>query len=411
MMLAMSNLTRREFGATGLVLAAPVRKLFGAAGLDESLRASLERNRIPAATAMVASTDKIIYAGAFGKRDSASGVAVKPDFIFGIASMTKAITTTAALQLVEQGKVTLDGPVGEHLPQLAKLDVLHGFDQKTGAPVLRPASKPVTLRQLLTHTSGFCYDIWDEQMFQYASKVPSGPAAVPPLMFEPGTRWQYGTGIDWAGRLVEKVSGLTLEQYFQSRIPAPLGMKDTSYILAPEKFDRMVSLYQRQNDGSLKENRRAQPSPPREFNGGGGLYSTVGDYTRFMQMILRRGRGAGKEQILEARTVEMMKTNQIGALSAGKMKTYRPQLSSELQFHPGATDGFTLGFLINATAYEGGRSAGSLAWAGLDNTFYWIDPRRGMCAVLMMQFLPFVDQSAVAVLNDFERAVYATQRG
>jgi methyl acetate hydrolase len=339
-------------------------------------------------------------------------VAATTGSIFAIASMTKAITSTAALQLVEQGKATLDEPVAKHLTQLANLDVLQGFDKNTGKPVLRPSSKPVTLRQLLTHTSGFCYDGWDEQMFKYAAQAPpAAPDAVTPLMFEPGTRWQYGTGVDWAGRLVEAVSGLTLEEYFQRNILKPLGMKDTSYILPPEKFDRLVSTYQRQSDGSLKENPRRQPAPPKFFIGGGGLYSTVGDYTRFMQMILRRGRGEGKQQILQPKTVEMMAANQIGELSAGKMKSFRLDRSSEVQFHPGFIDGFTLGFLINKTAYDGGRSAGSLAWAGIDNTFYWIDPRRGVCAVLMMQFLPFVDKDAVGVLNDFERAVYASLQG
>ncbi len=404
----MPVITRRELGSAALLLLARVGRLPGATGIDEALRSAVERRKIPAAAAMVSTAEKTIYSGAFGKRDSASGVDVAPDSIFAIASMTKAITSTAALQLVDAGKVKLDEAVSRNLPQLEKLEVLQGFERTSGKPILRPARRPVTLKHLLTHTSGFAYDTWDEGMFRYAAHAgTAAPGSVPPLMFEPGTRWQYGTSVDWAGRLVEAVSGLTLEEYFQRNIFQPLGMKDTSYILPPAKFDRLVSAWQRQSDGSLRENPRNQPAVPKSFNGGGGLYSTIGDYTRFMQMILRRGRGAGQEQILQAKTVAMMAANQIGALSAGKMKTFRPDRSSEVQFHPGFTDGFGLGFLINNTAYEGGRSAGSLAWAGIDNTFYWIDPRRGLCAVLMMQFLPFVDQDAMGVLNDFERAVYA----
>jgi CubicO group peptidase (beta-lactamase class C family) len=185
-------------------------------------------------------------------------------------------------------------------------------------------------------------------------------------------------------------------------------MKDTGFTFPAAKFDRLVSRYQRQSDGSLKEDPRNLPQPPKFFNGGGGLYSTTGDYVRFMQMILRRGRASGSDQVLQAKTVEMMSTNQIGDLSAGKLKTAQPNLSSDVDFHPGFTDKFTYGFLLNTPAYQGGRSAGSLAWAGIDNTFYWIDPRKKLCAVLMMQFLPFVDREAVGLLSDFEKAVYAT---
>ena len=184
-------------------------------------------------------------------------------------------------------------------------------------------------------------------------------------------------------------------------------MQDTSYLVPPAKFDRLVSTYTRQDNGSLKESPRVQPKAPKEFNGGGGLYSTTGDYVRFMQMILGKGRGNNKARILQPKTVEMMEVNQIGTATAGKMKSSRPTFSSDVDIQPGATEKWGLGFLINTTAYEGGRSAGSLAWAGLFNTFYWIDPKRSRCAVLMMQFLPFVDKEAVGLLGDFERAAYA----
>jgi len=393
-----------------LALGAQARRSFGATGIEQTLRSGLERRKIPAATAMVANADKTIYAGAFGKRDSASGVDVKIDSIFYIASMTKAVTSAAAMQLVERGSLKLDEPVGARLPELAKLDVLEGFDA-SGKPKLRPAVKPVTLRRLLTHTSGFAYDTWDGNMFKYAQQrgaaAPNAGPVVTPLAFEPGTRWQYGTSLDWTGRLVEVASGQTLEQYFQTNILQPLGMKDTSFIVRAEKFDRVVSSYRRQSDGSLKEDPRTLPAPPKFFNGGGGLSSTAGDYVRFMQMILRHGRGAGKEQILRPKTVDLMSTNQIGELGAGKLKTFRPSISDDVDLHPGATDKWGFGFLINTTPYEGGRSTGSLAWAGVENTFYWIDPRSGICAVIMMQFFPFVDKEAVGMLRDFESAVYA----
>jgi CubicO group peptidase (beta-lactamase class C family) len=411
----MTVLTRRQFGALAAAGAAQVKGLFAArdfspAGLDQRLRGSMIRRKIPCVVAMVATPDRVVYTGAFGKRDVKSGLDVKADSIFAIASMTKAITTTAAMQLVEQGKVQLQEPVSKYLPQLAKLDVITGFDS-AGKPMLRPASKPVTLHHLLTHTSGFAYDTWDETMLKYNSQNggPSGPVVAPltPLIFDPGTRWQYGTSIDWAGRLVEKVGGLTLEQYFQKNILQPLGMKDTTFVFRGDKFERLVSSSRRQPDGTLKEDPRNVPAPPKEFNGGGGLFSTAPDYVLFMQMILRQGKGVNGAQILQPKTVAMMTANQIGDISAGKLKTFRPTISSDVDFHPGATDGFTYGFLINKTPYNGGRSAGSLAWAGVENTFYWIDPQRALCAAVMMQFFPFVDKEGVGLLSDFEKAVYA----
>jgi methyl acetate hydrolase len=401
-------MSRREFGGLAALLGAQGGGLLAANGagkLDDTLRSGIAQRKIPAAVGMAATPDSILYSGAFGTRDS-SGAPVNADSIFAIASMTKAITTVAALQLVEQGKVKLDEPVSQHLPQLGKLEVLEGFDAATGKPKLRPARTPVTLKHLLTHTSGICYDIWDPDMFQYTSKMKGAVPDVAPLMFEPGTRWQYGMGVDWAGRLVEAVSGMNLEAYFQAKILEPLDMRDTSYLMPASKFDRLVTGYARQADGSLQQNPRVPPRVPKEFGGGGGLYSTTADCVRFMQMILRKGRGRNGDRILQAPTVESMEINQIGAATAGKMKSYRPNLSSDVDMQPGATEKWGLGFLINTTAYGGGRSEGSLAWAGLFNTFFWIDPKRSTCAVLMMQFLPFVDQEAVGLLGDFERAVY-----
>jgi methyl acetate hydrolase len=402
---SMSPISRREF-CGAITLGAGVGIVSGASGIDETLRASVKRRKIPAAVAMVATAEKTTYTGAFGKRDSAAVADLLPDSIFRIASMTKAVTSVAAMQLVEQGKLKLDEPVAKHLPELGGLEVLEAFDKNTGNPILHPVSKPVTLRRMLTHTAGFAYDTWDENLRRYLEH--NGAKGVPPLVFEPGARWEYGTNLDWTGRLVEAVTGQTLEAYFQRNILAPLGMKDTSYNLPAEKYERLVGSHQRQSDGSLKETPRTPPAPAKTFNGGGGLFSTAGDYVRFMQMILRRGRGSDQQQILRRDTVDMMTSNQIGELSAGKMKSVRRDRSSDVDFHPGVDDKFGFGFLINTVAYEGGRSAGSLAWAGIENTFYWIDPRRGVCAALLMQFLPFCDTEAIGALRDFERAVYAS---
>jgi CubicO group peptidase (beta-lactamase class C family) len=408
-------MNRRQLVTAALCAGVSPGNLWGDAAIDspgridETLRSGIARRKIPAAVGMVATGSKTLYAGAFGKRDS-EGTLAAVDSIFAIASMTKAITTVAAMQLVEQGKVTLEEPVSKYLPQLEKLDVLQGFDAG-GKPILRPSRTAITLKHLLTHTSGLCYDTWDERMFRFASLSAGAPAsgAVGPLMFEPGERWQYGQGVDWAGRLVEKISGMSLEDYFQAKILGPLEMRDTSYILPPANFDRLIGRWTREN-GELKPNPRTQPAPPKTFNGGGGLYSTAADYARFMQMILRQGRGVNNAAILQPKTVESMEVNQIGTATAGKMHSYRPDYSSDVDIQPGFTEKWGLGFLINTTAYTGGRAAGSLAWAGIYNTFYWIDTRSGICCVLLMQFLPFVDQEAVGLLNDFERSVYASLR-
>jgi len=183
-------------------------------------------------------------------------------------------------------------------------------------------------------------------------------------------------------------------------------MADTSYILPAAKFDRLVSSHRRQANGDLQQDERTLPAPPKTFNGGGGLYSTASDYVRFMQTILNHGSGPNNVRILQPKTVESMAANQIGKLTAGKMKSFRPNLSSDVDVQPGYAEKWGLGFLINTTPYAGGRSAGSLAWAGLFNTYYWIDPKRQRCAVILMQYLPFVDKEAVGLLDEFERVVY-----
>lgn len=395
----MHQITRRNF--TGLTLALPLT--MRAANLDTTLAASVTRRGIPACAAMVAGPDRTLYQGAFSQGTTTRS-------IFRIASMTKPVTAVAAMQLVERGKCKLDDPAGKYLPELTQLQVLDSFAED-GHPILRPAAGPVLLRHLLTHTSGFAYTIWDPLLTRYSEyleKTKAPPSHLDPLMFDPGTRWEYGTSMDWTGRLVEAITGQTLEAWFQQEILQPLGMQDTSFIFPKEKFERLVTEYQRDDSGMLKAKPRKLPGPPKSFNGGGGLYSTPEDYVRFMQMFLQRGKGPGDTRILRAETVDLMTVNHIGDLSAGKLKTVTPQTSSDMDVHPGHTDGFGYGFLINSVAYDGGRSAGSLAWAGIDNTFFWIDPHRRLCAVIMMQFLPFCDQQAVGVLQDFEHAVYAT---
>ena len=401
----MQRFTRREFGGLALAIGTGSVRLFAANSIDGVLRSGMEQRKIPAVTAMAGTAGAITYSGAFGTRDSASGMAVTPESIFAIASMTKAVTSVGALQLVEQGKMTLDEPASKHLPELGKLQVLDGFDS-AGKPILRPATRPVTLRHLLTHTSGFSYDTWHEAMFKLTA---SGADATHVLAFEPGTKWQYGPSTLWAGRLVEAVSGMDLEKYLQQSVLGPLGMKDTTFIFPKEKYERLVGRYQREANGSLTPVQRSMPMPPTTYRGDGGLFSTAPDYLKFTQMILKRGAGPGGERILKEKTVALMAANGTGHIPAGRLKTWRPAQSSDVDLHAGHDDRYTLGFLMNPDAVPGGRSAGSLGWAGIYNTYYWIDPHRNICGVIMMQFLPFADKEAVGLLDDFQHAVYSSR--
>ncbi|HEY0203715.1 MAG TPA: serine hydrolase domain-containing protein, partial [Acetobacteraceae bacterium] len=333
------------------------------------------------------------------------------DTVFRIASMTKAVTSVAALQLVEQGKLKLDDPVPPIDPALSAPQVLEGFDG-AGAPRLRPALRPITLRHLLTHTAGFSYEQWDADMARYVkvSGIPStstGRIASlrVPLVFDPGERWEYGINLDWVGLIVEAASGQKLDAYVRDHITGPLGMKDTGFAITAEQRARQVSVHQRQPDGSLQPQPLETPFTPEFWAGGGGLYSTASDYMTFLRALLQDGALDGA-RILQPETVALMRQNQIGAIEAGILKTTGPGRSTDVDFFHGASLKWGLGTMINMQAGPNGRSAGSLTWAGLFNTHYWIDPARRVIGVIMMQVLPFGDERAMRVYGEFERGVY-----
>jgi methyl acetate hydrolase len=371
--------------------------------IDDVLRKAVEQGKAPGVAAMATRDGAVVYQGAFGNRAEHPATKMTVDTIFRIASMTKPVTSVAVMQLVEAGKVKLDGPAGQYLPEIGKALLI---DQG------RPPKTPVTVRELLSHTSGYGYDRWDAALHEYrAKKLASGvdSAAIPePLLFDPGAKWQYGTSTAWLGRLVEAVSGQTLEQYCRAKIFDPLGMADTSYDVTPEKQPRLVTLHQRGADGTtLTEVPQGRLQPVKVYRGDGGLYSTAPDYVKFMGMILGGGQ-LGSVRILRPETVAMMEKNQIGGLSIPEFKSVIPQQSLDGRV-PGGLDKFGLGFAINTKAVDGGRRAGSLAWAGLDNTYFWIDPASKTTAVIMMQILPFLDRGALETLTNFEHAVYASK--
>src|SRR5215469_14711556 len=380
--------------------------------VDELLKAATDRGDVPGVVAMAATREGPVYQGAFGRRALPDGPSMTTDSVFWIASMTKAITSAAAMQLVEQGKLALDRPIAEVLPELGAPQVLEGFDA-AGEPRLRPAKRAITLRHLITHTAGFCYDIWNPQIARYIERkaLPNvltcqNAALMLPLVFDPGDRWEYGINIDWIGKAVERSSGQRLGDYFADHLLAPIGMNDTCFKLTPQRRSRLVGMHSRGEDGALAPMEFEMPQEPEFEMGGGGLYGTAADYLAFQGVFLNEGRADGR-QVLRPETIRMMSENAIGDLNVGLLKTVAPMYSNDAEFFPGMVKKWSLGFMISAAQAPGGRSPGSLAWAGLGNTYFWIDQSRGIAGVILMQLIPFADPKALALLDGFEKAVYA----
>jgi methyl acetate hydrolase len=380
--------------------------------IDQLLRQMADARQISGVVAMAATGKDVLYQGAFGKRDLSTDGAMTPDSVFWIASMTKAITAAAGMQLVEQGKLSLDEPIGKVLPDLAAPQVLEGFDA-SGEPKLRPANKPITLRHLMTHTAGFAYNMWNGDMVQYLEKTGTpavttcqNAALKTPLMTDPGTRWEYGTNIDFVGKAVEAASGKRLDVYLRDHLFAPLGMSDTGFKIGAAQRKRLVGMHQRNADGSLTPIPFELEQEPEFHMGGGGLYGTAGDYLKFCQMVLNKGKGNGN-QVLKPETVATMGQNHIGELNMGKMPSAVAFATNDVDLYPDMVKKWGLSFLINTAKTPEGRSPGSLAWAGLANTYYWIDPARDVAGVILMQLLPFADGKCLEAFAGFERGVYA----
>jgi methyl acetate hydrolase len=385
-------------------IAAPFRMAAGSAEIDRALQAKVSAREIPGVVAMAANEQSVVYEGAFGFRDVATGSRMSADAVFRIASMVKLLTSVAALQLVERGKLKLDEPASNIDPTLGSAEVLAGFDAK-GVPQLRPAQKPITLRHLLTHTSGFSYLLWDPSVVRYLRVARNNPALPRmPLMFEPGSRWAYGGGLDRVGRMVEIAGGQSLDRYFGDHITGPLGMNDTGFSLNEKQRARQARLHVREANGKLVPQPFEKPDAPKVFSGGGGIYSTAPDYLTLLQALLSGGSLRGTS-ILRPETVALMSANQIGDLEAGILKTTNPALSSDVDFFPGVQLRWGLGHMINLDPVPDGRRAGSLTWAGLFNTFYWIDPAMRIAGVIMMQILPFADRHALKAYRQFERGI------
>jgi methyl acetate hydrolase len=380
--------------------------------LDSLLGRAAEAGDVPGVVAMVTDRERTLYEGAFGKRALGEEAPMTTDSVVWIASMSKALTGAAAMQLVEQGRLDLDAPASRYAPRIGEARVLEGFDA-AGKPLLRAPKRPITLRHLLTHTAGYGYEFWSADIGRYleATGTPgiiscTEAALSSPLLFDPGERWMYGIGIDWAGRMVEQVSGLRRGEYLERNLFEPLGMRDTAFRITPSMRSRLAKIHQRNDDDSLTAGELEIEQSPENEMGGGGLYGTAGDYLRFVRMILNDGRGDDGRRVLKAETVQQMSRNAMGETRVTMLTSAAPPLTNDAEFFPGLEKSWGLTFQVNEQKAPTGRPAGGLMWAGLANTFYWIDRESGLGGVYLSQILPFADKKSLPLFYEVESAVY-----
>lgn len=379
--------------------------------LDGVLQRAANNGDVPGVVAMLTNREGTLYEGAFGKRSLGADAPMTLDSVGLIASMTKAITSTAAMQLVEQGKLDLESPASRWLPEIGKARVLEGFDPG-GKPRLRAPKQAITLKHLLTHTAGFSYEFLSEdiQKYQKATNTPGFISCALdsirlPLLFDPGERWSYGVSSDWAGRVVEAASGQTLGDYMRREILDPLGMHDTAFRINASMRQRLAKIHARVDDRTLVPIDLEVPQEPEFEMGGGGLYGTVGDYLKFVRMVLNRGHSPGG-RILKPETVDRMMRNQLGALEVPAIRSANRQFTNDLPQPPDNPQHWGLAWMINSKPLGTGRPAGSQMWAGLANSYYWIDPTTGIAGVMLTQILPFADIRALPLFLEFEYATY-----
>ena len=377
--------------------------------IDHLLAAAVDAGEIPGLSALAVTRDGTRYSGSFG--DRADGAPWTENTVAWLGSMTKMIVAIGALQLVEQGRLDLDADLGTVLPALAEPKVLEGFDDE-GAPKLRPANGAVTLRRLLSHTAGNGYHFWNADVLRY-QEVQGLPGIIEcreatlttPLLFDPGTSWEYGMNLDWVGKAIEAASGQDLEQYLRDSVLDPLGMSATSFRLGPALRDELAAMNFRSPDG-LVPIEFEMTQEPEFLMAGGAMYGSPADYLTLLRMILGGGEVDGV-RILREETLTEALSNQIGDLTIGKITSVDPGSSNDVEFLPGTTKKWSLLGMLNVEETPGGRSAGSLFWAGLPNAYYWVDRDKGNTGVLFTQILPFGDQAVLELFDRFENAVRA----
>ena len=381
----------------------PTLSARGTAAIDRMFQAAIDAGEIPGVVAAVTNKDRIVYLEAFGKQDVGKGVPMSKDTLFRIASMTKPITSVGVMMLREQGRLRLDDAAGDYVPSLKGRDVNAAFNEKDATYTTRPTKQDVTIRHLLTHTSGLSYPFTSYTVLGIQQRTGRDPRDMP-LLFDPGTRWNYSPGTAILGDIIEKIGGQPLEEFDQARIFRPLGMIDTSYALAPDKAGRLATVHQREATGLIESPNRPTYTPT--VRGDGGLLSTASDYAAFLQMFLNDGSRHGT-RLLTPQSVRLMTSNQIGSLVVERMPAVIPRQSDAFPFGAGK-DKFGLGFQItvrDGTATHE-RGAGSYTWAGIDNTHFWVDPKHGIGVIILTQVLPFYNATSMDVMKRFEKLIY-----
>ena len=371
--------------------------------LDSLLRAAVVAGDIPGAVVLVTSRNRIVYERAVGTLDPASGRSLSGNAVFNIASMTKPITSVAAMMLVDEGKIDLDAPASRYLPELKDRQLLVRVDSARGAAVTKPATREITVRDLLRHTSGFGYSFSNTDLRALEKHTTMTDRAAP-LLHEPGSQWTYGMGTAHVGWIIEHVSGMPLETFLRQRLFEPLGMEETSFSLPASRAVRLMTLYRRR-DGKLVA--RARPdSIATEGRGDGDLHLTAKDYALFLQFMLGDGTW-GRKRLLRTTSMQAMMRDQLGGLTVTEQPSAMPGVSAAFPLGAGR-DGFGLGFQV-AVRSPDGRPDGTLSWSGLFNTHFWIDRTTGIGVLFMTQVLPFYDGRVMGVVRAVERTIYRSR--
>jgi methyl acetate hydrolase len=380
-------------------------------------RVTIGKPKVPGVVAMITDGSANIYEGAAGLRTLGASDPISTDTVFAIFSTTKAITGTAIMQCVEEGVLDLDAPAKTYVPDIGNLQVLDGFDAN-GKPRLRAPKRDITTRMLMLHTAGFGYDIFNADYSRLAQEhgqpsviTASKAALTTPLLFDPGDKWEYGSNLDWCGQVIEGIRDQRLGEVMKERIFQPLGMEDIAFSLTPSMRSRLAVIHQRQTDGSLTPLPDLQlPPDPEVHMGGHGLYASIGEYMKFIRMWLNAGAGP-HGRVLKAETVETAVRNGLQAhQKVGMLPGVIPSLSNDAEFFPGLKKSWAYTFMVNDEDAPTGRPGGAIGWAGLANSFFWIDRKNGLGGYWATQILPFADPVSFAGYMDFETATYAAQR-